>query len=71
MSHPNIVEIKAIVATSCPMLVMEYMPMGSLLAYLRIEKYEITNLQLLKFAADVAEVQTNDPLNGKMLTFYF
>lgn len=53
------------------MLVMEYMPMGSLLAYLRIEKYEITNLQLLKFAADVAEVQTNDPLNGKMLTFYF
>ena len=38
------------------MLVMEYIPMGSLLAYLRAQKESISDHQLVKFASDVAEV---------------
>lgn len=38
------------------MLVMEYVPMGCLLTYLRTEKERVTDQQLIKFATDVAEV---------------
>ena len=56
LNHPKIVEIKAVV-TVPTMLVMEYVPMGSLLAYLRSEKDSgtITDQQLMEFATDVAE----------------
>jgi len=58
LNHPKIVEIKAVVTIPSTMLVMEYMPMGSLVAYLRSETESgtITDLQLIKFATDVAEV---------------
>ena len=57
LSHPNIVEVKAILPETSTMLVMEYIPMGSLLNYLRSpNNAPITNRQLLKFATDVAEV---------------
>lgn len=55
LNHPNIVEIKAIISEPS-MLVMEFIPMGSLLAYLRAQKDSISDHQLLKFATDVAEV---------------
>lgn len=58
LNHPKIVEIKAIVSVPSTMLVMEFMPMGSLLAYLRSDKDvgSISDKQLIKFATDVAEV---------------
>ena len=56
LSHPNIVEIKAIVTEPSTMLVMEYIPMGCLLTYLRTQKETITDQQLIQFATDVAEV---------------
>ena len=46
------------------MLVMEYVVMGSLWAYLHEQKDQISNSQLLKFATDVAEVSTADPFIG-------
>nr|CAH0112132.1 unnamed protein product [Daphnia galeata] len=55
LNHPNIVEIKAIVTEPSTMLVMEYVPMGCLLAYLRTEKEIVTDQQLIKYATDVAE----------------
>lgn len=56
LNHPNIVEIKAIVTDPSTMLVMEFIPMGSLLTYLRMERESIKDLQLIKFATDIAEV---------------
>lgn len=50
-------EIKAIVTEPVTMLVMEYIPMGSLLCYLRTQKQAITDQQLIKFATNVAEVR--------------
>lgn len=55
LHHPNIVEIKAIVTEPSTLLVMEYFPMGCLMAYLRTEQESITDQQLIKFATDVAE----------------
>jgi len=55
LRHPNIVEVKAILTESSTMLVMEYVVMGSLWAYLHEQKDQISNSQLLKFATDVAE----------------
>ncbi|XP_067143590.1 tyrosine-protein kinase JAK2-like [Centruroides vittatus] len=55
LRHANIVEIKAFVEEPEIMLVMEYMKLGSLLAYLQMHKQKIERAQLLKFAADVAE----------------
>lgn len=60
LNHPNIVEIKAIVTEPSTMLVMEYVPMGCLLAYLRTEKEIVTDQQLIKYATDVAEVPKID-----------
>lgn len=60
LNHPNIVEIKAIVTEPSTMLVMEYVPMGCLLAYLRTQKENITDQQLVKFATDVAEVMKRE-----------
>ncbi|XP_023229778.1 tyrosine-protein kinase JAK2-like [Centruroides sculpturatus] len=55
LQHANIVEIKAFLEEPEIMLVMEYMKLGSLLAYLQMHKQKIERAQLLKFAADVAE----------------
>lgn len=38
------------------MLVMEYLELGSLLAYLQLHKNRLLDSHLLKFAMDVAEV---------------
>ena len=59
------------------MLVMEYFPMGSLLAYLRTQKETINDQQLLKFATDIAEVIANNhasstkSFNHLILTIWF
>lgn len=73
LNHPKIVEIKAIVTAPSTMLVMEYIPMGSLLAYLRSEKDSgrITDQQLLKFATDVAEVLLLMPILARLLVTPF
>lgn len=55
LRHENVVEIKAFVEEPETMLVMEYMKLGSLLAYLQLHRERIKCFQLLKFAADVAE----------------
>jgi len=57
LSHPNIVSVKAIMMESSTMLVMEYIPMGCLLAYVRsVEGNErITDEQMLQYTSDIAE----------------
>ncbi|KAG8222937.1 hypothetical protein J437_LFUL000232 [Ladona fulva] len=54
LKHPNIVEIKGIIEEGGG-LVMEFVKHGSLLSYLKINKETLTDLNLLKFAMDVAE----------------
>lgn len=55
LQHKNIVEIKGVVEDPEMLLVMEYVPFGSLLVYLRTYKNRLAEQELLKFAADVAE----------------
>jgi len=55
LDHPNIVKIKGVVEDPETLLVMEYLPLGSLPVYLRTYKNKMTQDQLFKFAADVAE----------------
>ena len=56
LCHSNIVEMKGVVNDPGLLLVMEYLPMGSLLDYFRICYTKPNEKQLLKFAQDVAEV---------------
>nr|ACJ63722.1 Janus kinase [Artemia franciscana] len=55
LKHPKIVEIIGIIESPEFLLVMEYVPFDSLLKYLRLEGEKITNDQLLRYAADIAE----------------
>lgn len=56
LCHPNIVEVKGVVNDPGLLLIMEYLPMGSLLDYFRVCHTKPYVKQLLKFAQDVAEV---------------
>ncbi|XP_054715541.1 tyrosine-protein kinase JAK2-like [Uloborus diversus] len=55
LRHKNIVEIKGLVEDPEMMLVMEYVELGSLLAYLQYHKDKLSTSRLLQFAIDVAE----------------
>ncbi|XP_035702306.1 tyrosine-protein kinase JAK2 isoform X2 [Folsomia candida] len=55
LCHPNIVEVKGVVNDPGLLLIMEYLPMGSLLDYFRVCHTKPYVKQLLKFAQDVAE----------------
>ena len=50
-------EIIGIIESPEFLLVMEYVPFDSLLKYLRLEGEKITSDQLLRYAADIAEVK--------------
>jgi hypothetical protein len=50
------VEVKGVVNDPGLLLIMEYLPMGSLLDYFRICYTKPNSKQLLKFAQDIAEV---------------
>lgn len=58
LCHPNIVEVKGVVNDPGLLLIMEYLPMGSLLDYFRVSLTKPTLRELMKFAQDVAEVHT-------------
>lgn len=55
LQHKNIVEIKGVVEDPKTLLVMEYVPLGSLLIYIRTHKHRLTEKKLLMFSADIAE----------------
>ena len=72
LSHPNIVSLKAIMMETSTMLVMEYIPMGCLLAYVRSiqNNQRITDQQMIHFASDIAEVQKQLHWNQYSLIFF-
>lgn len=51
------------------LLVMEYLPMGSLLDYFRVSLTKPTLSELMKFAQDVAEVNILSPLGIHFVRF--
>lgn len=55
LQHKNIVEIKGVVEDPKTLLVMEYVPFGSMLVYIKTQKDRLKEKQLLKFALDIAE----------------
>lgn len=55
LQHKNIVEIKGVVEDPETLLVMEYVPLGSLLIYIKTQRNRLTEKQLLKFSLDIAE----------------
>uniref|UniRef100_T1IKG8 non-specific protein-tyrosine kinase n=1 Tax=Strigamia maritima TaxID=126957 RepID=T1IKG8_STRMM len=55
LHHKNIVEIKGVVEEPEMLLVMEFVPLSSLLVYLRTYKSHLSEKQLIKFAMDIAE----------------
>ncbi|CAL8096712.1 unnamed protein product [Orchesella dallaii] len=55
LCHQNIVEVKGVVNDPGLLLIMEYLPMGSLLDYFRVSLTKPTLRELMKFAQDVAE----------------
>ncbi|XP_028968501.1 uncharacterized protein LOC100908044 [Galendromus occidentalis] len=54
LSHPNIVEILGVIREDETLLVMEFMGLGALSAYLQANERILTNKVLAKFACDVA-----------------
>ncbi|CAG9764694.1 unnamed protein product [Ceutorhynchus assimilis] len=53
LKHSNIVEILGVLREPDLLLVMEYVPHGSLQSYLKINKEKMKTKQLLKYAADI------------------
>lgn len=54
LKHRNIVEILGVVYNPEILLIMEFVPLGSLKSYLNMHQSDITQLQLLNYAVDVA-----------------
>lgn len=54
LKHPNIVEILGVVYNPEILLIMEFVPLGSLKSYLNMHQSDITQHQLLNYAVDVA-----------------
>lgn len=55
LQHKNIVEIKGVVEDPKTLLVMEFVPFGSMLVYIKTQKDRLKEKQLLKFALDISE----------------
>ncbi|GAB6032184.1 hypothetical protein CHUAL_010831 [Chamberlinius hualienensis] len=55
LQHKNIVEIKGVVEDPKTLLVMEYVPLGSMLVYINTHKERLSEKLLLKYSLDVAE----------------
>jgi hypothetical protein len=55
LRHRNIVEVKGIIESPLS-LVLEFVPLGSLVQYEREYQQDLTEEQLLQFSLDVAEV---------------
>ena len=55
LRHRNIVEVKGIIESPWS-LVLEFVPLGSLVQYERECQQDLTEEQLLQFSLDVAEV---------------
>ncbi|CAG9828556.1 unnamed protein product [Diabrotica balteata] len=55
LKHPNIVEILGVLREPEISLVMEFVHHGSLQSYLKIHKESLTEVQLLKYALDIAK----------------
>lgn len=55
LRHKNIVEIKGLVEEPETMIVMEYLELGNLLAYLQMYRFKLGINRLLKFSSDIAE----------------
>ncbi|RWS17732.1 tyrosine-protein kinase JAK2-like protein, partial [Dinothrombium tinctorium] len=55
LNHKNIVEIKGFVEEPQIMLVMEYLELGSLVAYLKVKRDSKETVPFIKFACDIAE----------------
>lgn len=59
LKHKNIVELRGLVDSDQEdmYMVMEYLPMGSLKDYVKINKEHVLDTTLLKYAMDIAEVR--------------
>ncbi|CAG7733213.1 unnamed protein product [Allacma fusca] len=55
LNHPNIVEVKGVVYDPSLLLIMEFLPMGSLLDYFRMFHTKPNLRQLMKFAKDICD----------------
>ncbi|XP_037078956.1 tyrosine-protein kinase JAK2-like [Pollicipes pollicipes] len=55
LDHENVVKLRGIVDEPELMLVMEYLPLGALLSYLKMYADKLSTHRLLKFALDVAK----------------
>ena len=58
MDHPNIVRLYALSMGEQMMLVSQFVPLGSLLSFLRKHKERMNALNMLTFAHQIAEVRT-------------
>ena len=56
LNHPNIVSVKGVVYDPHLLLIMEYLPCGSLLDYFATLHTRPGLKQLMKFATDICEV---------------